>query len=169
MDNSAGQTRLVVICDGDLSAVQTLAREHLPRIQPDDVSPASVSAFPPFELLGPQRSEQIAEYLRQADAFLLTSELETQSVVVLEAQLTGLPVITTRSSGPQATLALTGGGTTVPVNDVDALAGAMAAAVVKGPAPAEERAELARRARHHFGGAVVREQLLAHYDACLDA
>lgn len=45
--------------------------------------------------LGPMSWEEIAEQMRQHDAFVLTSSYETFSIVLAEAWLSGLPVITT--------------------------------------------------------------------------
>ncbi|ASS48292.1 MAG: hypothetical protein A3D31_19260 [Candidatus Fluviicola riflensis] len=44
---------------------------------------------------GPMSWNEIAEQMRQHDAFLLTSSYETFSIVLAEAWLTGLPTITT--------------------------------------------------------------------------
>ena len=62
--------------------------------------------------------------MRESDAFVLSSEVETFGVVVAEALATGLPVVATRSGGPES-IVRSGDGILVPVGDVTALAEAM--------------------------------------------
>ena len=61
--------------------------------------------------------------LYQSDALVLASRSEVQPLVLLEAMSTGIPVIATDCI-PQS-LRIEGGCTIVPVDDVDAMAGAM--------------------------------------------
>lgn len=52
-----------------------------------------------FSLSGPHTEIEIAALMNAHDAFLLFSNFETQSVVILEAQACGLPCIATRVGG----------------------------------------------------------------------
>jgi glycosyltransferase involved in cell wall biosynthesis len=60
-----------------------------------------------------------------ADAFLLTSDHEAFGRVVLEAQLAGVPVVSTACSGPQELIADGQTGLLAPVGDASALAMAL--------------------------------------------
>ena len=74
--------------------------------------------------LGSLGRGQVADLMRESDAFVLSSEVETFGVVVAEALATGLPVVATRSGGPES-IVRSGDGILVPVGDVTALAEAM--------------------------------------------
>lgn len=69
---------------------------------------------------GPMNWSEIAEQMRQHDAFLLTSSYETFSIVLAEAWLTGLPTITTPVGiGKDLDPSL---GVQIPIGDPEALA-----------------------------------------------
>ena len=67
--------------------------------------------------------EAVRALLYQSDALVLASRSEVQPLVLLEAMSTGIPVIATDCI-PQS-LRIEGGCTIVPVDDVEAMAGAM--------------------------------------------
>ena len=50
---------------------------------------------------GIRSKREVAEFMRKADLFVSPSLVETFSVVVAEALATGIPVLTTRSGGPE--------------------------------------------------------------------
>lgn len=50
---------------------------------------------------GTKSKQEVAEFMRQADLFVLPSLAETFSVVTAEALATGIPVLATRSGGPE--------------------------------------------------------------------
>ena len=50
---------------------------------------------------GLKSKEEVAEFMRQADIFVLPSIFETFAVVAAEALATGLPVLATRCGGPE--------------------------------------------------------------------
>jgi glycosyltransferase involved in cell wall biosynthesis len=70
---------------------------------------------------GYQSKSYIADYMRQSDIFLLTSHIETFSVVSAEALSCGLPVLSTRCGGPEEFIT-PDAGRLVPVNDPKSLA-----------------------------------------------
>ena len=55
-----------------------------------------------IEMLGRVSREQVLEELQQANCFVLPSRYEAFGVVLIEAMATGLPVIATRSGGPES-------------------------------------------------------------------
>ena len=57
-----------------------------------------------INLLGTKTPEEVSELLSNSDCFVLSSRLETFAIVVIEAMAKGLPVIATRSGGPETFL-----------------------------------------------------------------
>jgi L-malate glycosyltransferase len=57
-----------------------------------------------IRLLGKKSRKEVCDYLRTSDCFVLTSTFETFGVVIIESMSCGLPVITTRSGGPESIL-----------------------------------------------------------------
>lgn len=80
-----------------------------------------------IRLLGHLDRHQVLDLLQNGDCFVLTSIHETFGVVLIEAMACGLPVIATRSHGPESVITSPGLGDLVP-NDVQALARALSRA-----------------------------------------
>lgn len=76
--------------------------------------------------LGPLTREQVRDEMRACDAFVLTSRHESFGMVYAEALACGKPVIATRCGGPES-IVREANGVLVPVGDVAAIAGALAA------------------------------------------
>lgn len=74
-----------------------------------------------IHLLGRKTKQEIVEYLRDSDIFVLSSKSETFGVVYIEAMSQGLPVIATACGGPDDIINKSNG-ILVPVDDVQALA-----------------------------------------------
>jgi glycosyltransferase involved in cell wall biosynthesis len=98
--------------------------------------------------LGPLSREAVGEEMRAADAFVLPSRLETFGVVVAEALASGLPVVATRSGGPECIVGADDG-LLVDVGDVSALADAMAR--VRASADEYDADDIRRRCEERFG------------------
>lgn len=76
------------------------------------------------KLIGQQSREDIAESLKDCDCFVLDSQPETFGLAFAEALSCGIPVIATRSGGPEV-FVNSSNGILVPVNDLTKLAVAM--------------------------------------------
>ena len=75
--------------------------------------------------LGPLDRDGVLRAMCDADAFVLSSRFETFGVVVIEALAMGLPVVATRSGGPECIVSGEDG-LLVPVGDVSAMGEALA-------------------------------------------
>lgn len=81
--------RLILAGEGELTnSLKTRARE---------AGVSQAVTFPGF-----LQGEEVAEVMRTADAFILPSRFETFGIVVIEAMATGIPVIVSRSGGPES-------------------------------------------------------------------
>ena len=89
--------------------------------------------------------EEVEKYLAHADVFVLPSRLEPFGIVVLEAMSMGVPIVTTRTEGPEEVL---GPDTAYFANiaDITSLATAMRAAAVE----VEQRIGKARTALERY-------------------
>lgn len=76
------------------------------------------------KMLGLKTPEEVNDLLCQSDCFVLSSRLETFAIVVIEALAKGLPVIATRSGGPE-TFLRPEDGILVPKENAEELAKAM--------------------------------------------
>ena len=75
-------------------------------------------------LLGEKTRQEVAQYLKESDVFILSSNYETFGIVIIEALATGLPVIATKCNGPEDIINKKNGLLT-PVNDFQALKNAI--------------------------------------------
>lgn len=103
------QARLLIIGDGPEYAKLLALRDEL-----------SLSVT----FTGSQNAVEIRDALQTSDALISCSEVETFGIVLLEAMACGLPVIATRSGGPED-IVTEQVGLLVPPRDVTALADAM--------------------------------------------
>ncbi|MEQ1857782.1 MAG: glycosyltransferase [Longimicrobiales bacterium] len=69
--------------------------------------------------------DDVADFLRSLDLFVLSSSDEGFSLVTVQAMATGLPVVATRCGGPEQIVGDSGGAVLVPPRDPDALAAAL--------------------------------------------
>ncbi len=102
--------------------------------------------------------------LKALDAYVLSSSTEGFSIACCEAMAAGLPVISTRSGGPEQILDGGRCGLLVPPNDPSALAEAIVK-ITRSPAEAARLAELGRaRVSAHYGT----DAMLGSYAALVD-
>lgn len=106
----------------------------------------------------------LAAEMTSADVFVLPSRSEGFGVALIEALATGLPVVATRSGGPQD-IVQPGDGLLVDADDVDALAVGLEG-VVNTLDTFDSRA-IAARAAARFSPEAVSEMLVAVYEAAL--
>jgi len=142
-------TRLVIAGSGkEASRLRALADALTP--------PGSV------RFTGPLVRWQVRQWMREASALVLTSDVETFGVVLIEAMSTGMPVIATRSGGPQDVVTPETG-LLIDCDDSDALERAMAEVLRRRFDPKAVRDS----ARRRFGYPVIANQLCAVYDRLL--
>jgi glycosyltransferase involved in cell wall biosynthesis len=110
--------------------------------------------------------DEVRDLLATSDAFVLSSLVETFGVVVAEALAMGLPVVATRSGGPESIVGPEDG-LLVPTADKGALADAMSIMV---ETRSDYSADLIReRCIDRFSGPAVAEALSGIYDRALAA
>ncbi|OAV45717.1 glycosyltransferase [Lewinella sp. 4G2] len=158
-------SQLQVGGDGDPKTLDQLIEESL-REHPLEHRALVRSRITTF---GVTDAHGIADRMRAADCFLLTSFFETQSVVLLEAQLCGLPAISTRSGGPEGIITSTEHGQLFEVEAKDQLVAAMSSQIHAGRPSLEQRQSLSAIARERYGNAAIRKQLLDIYKFLINA
>ena len=77
-----------------------------------------------INFIGYQKKSAVSDILRNHDAFVLTSEVETFGVAIVEAMSVGLPVVATKCGGPES-IVLPETGILVEKNDENKLCAAM--------------------------------------------
>jgi glycosyltransferase involved in cell wall biosynthesis len=103
--------------------------------------------------------EAIADRLRQADALLVTSVVETFGIVVVEALATGIPVVATRCGGPEEIIATVPASGRLTSDDPTEIAAALAGVLDAPP----DRGLLRHHALARFGIDGVVSRLAAVY------
>jgi glycosyltransferase involved in cell wall biosynthesis len=109
---------------------------------------------------GYQPKAIIAERMRAAHLFVLPSRVETFSVAVAEALVTGLPVLATRSGGPED-LVTEANGQLIAPDDIEAMTSALCDMLTH--LERYDRIRIAREAAARFAPTVVGAQLAALY------
>lgn len=142
-------TRLVIVGAGkDAAPLRGLAEMLTPRGT--------------VRFTGPLARWQVRRWMHEAHALVLCSDVETFGVVLIEAMATGMPVIATRSGGPEDVVT-SDTGLLIDRDDCDALQRAMAEVLRRRFDPTTVR----ESARRRFGYSVIANQLCALYDRLL--
>ncbi len=113
---------------------------------------------------GPLGEDELRDTLGSGDAFVLASRREGFGVAIVEALAMGLPVLTTRSGGPEEIVG-PDDGVLVSAGDVDALAAALPA--FAGGLARYDRHAIAARVAARFGRDAVGRELAALYRAVI--
>jgi glycogen(starch) synthase len=119
-------------------------------------------------LPGPVPHEQVVEQMHAHDLLVHLSEYETFGMTVVEAVAAGMPVLVTRSGGPQETLAGLEGvaGALVDVgDDVEEVVTAYRELTSAALDPVRAREEL----EHRYSQAAVGRRLLDHYTSSVQS
>ncbi len=116
------------------------------------------------EFKGVVLDEALATEMATSDVFALPSRSEGFGVALIEALATGMPVVATRSGGPQD-IVQPGDGLLVDADDVDALAAGLVG--VLNALDEFDSHAIAARAASRFSPEAVSAMLVAVYDAAL--
>lgn len=108
--------------------------------------------------------DEVREALWTANAAVVPSRVETFGMVVIEAMATGLPVVATRSGGPEE-IVTTDTGRLVEPDDVNGLAEALRWIRNREPELRERQEEIRAYAVRSFGRESVTRRLLEIYDS----
>lgn len=111
------------------------------------------------DFCGTVRYADTPAFYNTCDCLVSASEAETFGMTLIEALSCGVPVLSTRSGGPESIVVPGQNGWLVPVEDVDALADGLRRMIERRFAPAALRADCAAR----FGEAVVTRQIWEAY------
>ena len=153
-------TAMRAVAEAELWVVgERLASDHAGGIAGDiAAAEADPDLGPRVRFLGYR--EDVADLLRAADIFVLASHREGMPRSIIEAMMTGLPVVSTNIRGAREEVVPGETGTLVPVNDPEALAGAINS-LVRDAVVRKKLGDAGRkRALTHFDEArVVRRQI----------
>ena len=118
-----------------------------------------------IKLLGVKTPDEVSDLLCNSDCFVLSSRLETFSIVVIEAMAKGLPVIATRCGGPE-TFLRPEHGRLVEKENVKELADAMNYMVKHHSEYNSE--EIRNYCYNHFSQDVIADQIIGIYNKVLN-
>jgi len=128
---------------------------------------ASLGVAEQVQFLGALSRTEVRNAMWRANTFVLSSYVETFGVVVIEAMATGLPVVATRSGGPEEIVSPNTGWLTEP-GDVSGLAEALIEAYGQWDEMSARASEIRDEAVAKYGEKVVVEQLRGIYESVLE-
>lgn len=118
-----------------------------------------------IHLLGLKTPDEVSDLLCNSDCFVLSSRLETFSIVVIEAMAKGLPVIATRCGGPE-TFLLPEHGILVEKENIEELADAMN--YMLGHFSEYDSQKIRKYCYDHFSQDVIAEKIIEVYNQLLN-
>jgi glycosyltransferase involved in cell wall biosynthesis len=118
------------------------------------------------QFLGGLSRVQVRDEMRSADAFVLSSSVETFGVVVAEAQSVGLPAVVTECGGPEEIVSESTGLRVAPDN-VAELSRAMRELYECRTAWARRADTIRESTQRRFDSAAVAERILSCYEHAL--
>ncbi|GEC08904.1 GDP-mannose-dependent alpha-mannosyltransferase [Streptomyces spinoverrucosus] len=130
--------------------------------------PGLVEALPGAVFLGRRTGDELARIFASLDVFAHTGPFETFCQTVQEAMASGVPVVAPAAGGPRDLVDHGRTGFLVPPRDADAVRDAVAA-LAADPALRAAFGTTARATVEGRTWAAVGDQLIAHYEAVLDA
>ncbi|MFB9464062.1 glycosyltransferase family 4 protein [Streptomyces cinereospinus] len=130
--------------------------------------PGLAEALPGAVFLGRRTGDDLARIFASLDVFAHTGPFETFCQTVQEAMASGVPVVAPAAGGPRDLVDHGRTGFLVPPRDADAVREAVAA-LAADPAMRTAFGTTARATVEGRTWAAVGDQLLAHYEAVLDA
>lgn len=148
--------QLIIAGNGSIESLQTWKRHH----------PAFAERV---HFLGTLTQEEVVFQLQVADLFVLSSTVETQAIVLMEALLCGLAVVATRCGGPEDLIAHQSDGTLVTDHTPSAFSAAINSWLSRGPEELADRSARAENARKRFNKSKIRVQLLKLYQEAMAA
>ncbi|MBV7695588.1 glycosyltransferase family 1 protein [Streptomyces sp. TRM70350] len=130
--------------------------------------PGLVEALPGAVFLGRRTGDELARIFASLDVFAHTGPFETFCQTVQEAMASGVPVVAPAAGGPKDLVDHGRTGFLVPPRDAEAVRDAVAA-LAADPALRAAFGTTARATVEGRTWAAVGDQLIAHYEAVLDA
>jgi glycosyltransferase involved in cell wall biosynthesis len=118
--------------------------------------------------VGPVHRHDLPNALANAHCLVSSSQVETFGVTLIEALASGIPVISTRSGGPED-IVTSEVGHLVPVDDEVALGAAMRQVYENRVTWGRRAPELKRFARERFGAAAVTRRVVDVYSSVIEA
>ena len=128
---------------------------------------ASLGIAEQVQFLGSLSRTEVRNAMWRANTFVLSSYVETFGVVVIEAMATGLPVVATRSGGPEEIISSDTGWLT-DTGDVEGLAEALVDAYSRWNEMNARAPEIRNEAVAKYGEKAVVEQLRGIYESVLE-
>lgn len=147
------------VTDKGLDAVLTLVGDG-PERAALETQAAELGISERVRFTGALPGEELAALLRETDAFVSSSRREGFGVAIVEALASGLPVVATRSGGPESIVG-PDDGILCAADDTDALAACIAE--MGSRLGSLDRSAIAARARSRFSRDAVGAQLLGLY------